>query len=395
MKEDDMCDLGPELLAEAQGVGELMVSWRREFHQFPELAFEENITASRITQALSSMKGMRVFTGLGVPTSVVGLLRGDIDRPALVLRAEMDALPLEEETGLPFSSSMPGVMHACGHDAHMASLLGCAMLLSNRAEQLERPVIFLFQPAEEGRGGAKALVDGGLFRRFKVDTVLGVLMWPHLPYGYLATRKGVMTALSDRIHVEIRGVGGHAATPHATVDPVVAASHVVVGIQSLISREVDPLEGVVISFGQMEAGYAYNVIPENAHLWGTLRAFNTKVRDYLKERLEEMVPLIARAHRARASVEYVKNYPSVHNDPDCVERVMGAAKRFFGADSIRDLEHPLLSGEDFSFYSMEVSSCLMLLGTGMECGLHHPRYDIPEELMPLMAAWEAFLAVTL
>nr|WP_040825530.1 M20 family metallopeptidase [Thermanaerovibrio velox] len=390
-----MCGLGPELLAEAQGLGEMLISWRREFHQFPELAFEENITASRITQALSSMKGMRVFTGFGTPTSVIGVLRGDIDRPALVLRAEMDALPLEEETGLPFSSCMPGVMHACGHDAHMASLLGCAMVLANRAEQLERPVIFLFQPAEEGRGGAKALVEGGFFRRFKVDNVIGVLMWPHLPYGYLATRRGVMTALSDRVHIEIRGVGGHAATPHATVDPVLVASHAVIGVQSLISREVDPLEGAVISFGQMEAGYAYNVIPESAHLWGTLRAFNTEVRDRLKERLEEMVPLIARAHRARASVEYVKNYPSVYNDPDCVERVLRAADRFFGADSVSELEHPLLSGEDFSFYSMEVPSCLMLLGTGMECGLHHPRYDIPEELMPLMSAWEAFLAITM
>jgi len=395
MREDDMGSLGPQLLAEAQSLSELIIGWRRELHQFPELAFEENITASRVVQALSSMEGVQVVRGIGSPTSVVGVIRGDLDAPALVIRSEMDALPLEEETGLPFSSCMPGVMHACGHDAHMASLLGCAMVLSRRAGELKRPVVLLFQPAEEGRGGARALVEGGLLKRFNVGSVLGVLMWPHLEYGHLMTRKGVMTALSDRIHLEIRGVGGHAAAPHDAVDPIVVASHVVLGIQSLISRERDPLKVAVISFGQMEAGYAYNVIPDEAHLWGTLRAFDLEVRDRLKARLEEMVPAMARAYRASASVEYAKNYPSVYNDPDLVDRVMDAAGRFFGPEWLHQMEMPLLSGEDFSFYSMEVPSCLMLLGTGMECSLHHPRYDVPEELMPLMTAWEAYVALSL
>ena len=387
--------LGPELLAEAEARADDLIAWRREFHQFPELAFEENITASRVSQTLASFPGVEVVTGFGVPTAVLGVLRGDLPGPAVALRAEMDALALEEETGLSFASCIPGVMHACGHDAHMAALLGCASLLSQRAESLTRPVVFVFQPAEEGKGGAKALVEAGLLDRFRIEHVLGVLLWPQLPYGHLRTRKGVLTALSDRMHIEIQGVGGHAASPHATVDPVVVAAHVILGMQSLISREIDPLESAVISFGQVEAGYAYNIIPEQAHLWGTLRAFETPVRDYLQERIETLVPALAKAYRARASMEYVRNYPQVFNDGEFTDRVLEAALPFFGEDAVGTLDRPLLSGEDFSFYSKEVPSCLMLLGTGLEYGLHHPRYDVPEELLPFLVAWEAFLALTL
>ena len=392
---NDRVLLGPELLAEAEAMGDDLIAWRREFHQFPELAFEENITASRVAQTLASFPGVEVVTGFGVPTAVLGVLRGDLPGPALALRAEMDALALEEETGLPFASCIPGVMHACGHDAHMAVLLGCAALLARRAESLTRPVVFVFQPAEEGKGGAKALVEAGLLDRYRIEQVLGVLLWPGLPYGHLRTRKGVLTALSDRMHIEIQGVGGHAAAPHTTIDPVVVAAHVILGAQSLLSREVDPLESAVISFGQVEAGYAYNIIPEQAHLWGTLRAFETPVRDYLQERLETLVPSLAKAYRARASMEYIRNYPQVVNDGEFTDRVLEAAEPFFGEEAVGLLEKPLLSGEDFSFYSKEVPCCLMLVGTGLEYGLHHPRYDVPEDLLPFLAAWEAFLALSL
>jgi amidohydrolase len=305
----------------------------------------------------------------------------------------MDALALEEETNLPFASCIPGVMHACGHDAHMACLLGAAALLSRRAEELTRPVMFIFQPAEEGKGGARALVEAGLFSRFSIDRVLGVHLWPNLPYRSLRTRKGVLTALSDRIHIEIKGVGGHAAVPHDTVDPITIAAQIILTIQTMIAREVDPLESAVISFGQLEAGFAYNIIPETAHLWGTLRAFDSRVRDFLQERLETMVPSLAKAWRAQATLEYIRNYPQVVNDPETTERLFAISEPFFGADAVAPMERPILSGEDVSFYSREVPSCFALLGTGLEYGLHHPRYDVPEDLLPFVAAYEAYLGL--
>jgi len=255
-------------------------------------------------------------------------------------------------------------------------------------------VIFLFQPAEEGRGGARALVEAGLFSRFPIGRVLGVHLWPNQPYGSLRTRKGILTALSDRIHIEIQGVGGHAAAPHTTVDPITIAAHLILTIQTLLAREVDPAESAVISFGQLESGYAYNIIPETAHLWGTLRAFESRVRDFVQERLETVVPSVARAWRALATLEYHRNYPQVRNDPETVERVLEVAARFLGPEAVSLMERPILSGEDFAFYSLEVPSCFLLLGTGLEYGLHHSRYDVPEDLLPLTAAFEAYLGLS-
>jgi amidohydrolase len=206
---------------------------------------------------------------------------------------------------------------------------------------------------------------------------------------------GVITALSDRIHVEIRGVGGHAALPHVTVDPILIGANVVLAVQSLVSRELDPLESAVISFGQVEAGEAYNIIPETGHMWGTLRAFDTRVRDFLRERLELLVPAIAAAFRGSAVLDYTQNYPQTQNDSELTMAMLECAGSFFGTEQISVLERPLLSGEDFSFYSLEVPSCLMLIGTGEEVGLHHSRYQVPEEALSLVAAWEAFMGLSL
>lgn len=387
--------LRDSLTGESEAMTEQIVAWRREFHQFPELAYEENITASRIAAALDAMPGMEVVRGLGTPTSVIGVLRKDIDRPALVLRADMDALAVQEETDLPFSSCFPGLMHACGHDSHMASLLGAAKILSARAGELARPVFFLFQPAEEGKGGAKKIIQGGLFSTYNVGRMIGLHFWPMVPYGQLRTKKGTVTALSDRIHVVIKGAGAHAAAPHLGVDPTIVAAHVLLAVQSLLTREMDPMETAVISFGQVEAGEAYNIIPQSAHLWGTLRTFSEDVRDYLQSRLEEMIPLVARGHKALASVEYTRNYPSLVNEDHITDDVLESARRFFGDDLVETMSRPILSGEDFSFYSLEVPSCFMLLGTGSELGLHNPRYDVPEELLPVASAWLAFVGLTL
>lgn len=387
--------LGPELMEEAEDLASDIIAWRREFHQFPELAFEENLTATRVAQVLESTEGIRVHRGFGTPTSVIGVMGEDLPGPAVMLRADMDALAMEEETGLPFGSCIPGVMHGCGHDGHMASLLGASLLLSARRRELRRPVILLFQPAEEGKGGARKLTEAKLTSKFNIGWALGMHFWPKLPYGQFFTKPGPITALSDKFHIEIQGVGAHAATPHLGVDPIMIAAHVLLGLEHLVSREIDPLESAVISVGQIEAGEAYNIIPERAHLWGTARAFDTTVRNTVQERMENTVRDICRAFRGSASVEYRRNYPQTLNDPDFSAEVTERAAVFFGEDMFHTLERPLLAGEDFSFYSLEVPSCFMLLGTGGEYGLHHPKYDVPEELLYLASAWEAFLALTL
>ncbi|MDY9921686.1 MAG: amidohydrolase [Synergistota bacterium] len=258
--------LGAQLLTEAENISEEMRDWRRDFHQFPELAFEENITASKITRVLDSIEGMEVISGFAIPTSVIGILGKDLPGPAILLRSCMDALAVEEETGLPFSSCMPGLMHACGHDAHMASLLGAAKVLSLHRDELKRKVVFLFQPAGEGKGGARILVENRFLETFNIGNAASLNWWSEIPYGELFLRKGVLTALSDRIHIDIRGTAGHAAEPHMAIDPITIASHIVIAIQTMLTREIDPRDPIVVSFGQIDAGYAYNVIPEQVNL---------------------------------------------------------------------------------------------------------------------------------
>ncbi len=387
--------LGAQLLAEAESISEEMQDWRRDFHQFPELAFEENITVSKITRVLESIEGMEVISGFAIPTSVMGILGNDLPGPAILLRSCMDALAVEEETGLSYSSCMPGVMHACGHDAHMASLLGAAKILSLHRDGLKRKIIFLFQPAGEGRGGARILVENRFLETFNIGNAAALHWWPEMPYGELFLRKGVLTALSDRIHIDIRGTAGHAAEPHMAIDPITIASHIVIAIQTMLTREIDPRDPIVVSFGQIEAGFAYNVIPEQVNVWGTLRAFDPKTRDFVQGRIEAMAPAIAKAFRGLASVEYTRNYSQVENDSEMVDKVLSVGLPFFGEDGIRMLERPLLSGEDFSYFSSCVPSVFMLMGTGLEYGLHHPRYDIPESMLSFSAAWEAYMALTL
>lgn len=391
----ELSALGAALLEDAERIFSDMQDWRRDFHQFPELAFEENITASKITNVLKGLPGVEVTAGFAMPTSVIGVIGGDIPGPALMLRATMDAVAADEQTGLPFSSCMPGVVHACGHDAEMASLLGTAAILSEHASELKQRVVVLFQPAGEGRSGAKTLTENGIMEKFGIGRCAAVNWTPELPYSELYTRRGVMTALSDRIHIDIHGTAGHAAEPHMTVDPVTIAANIITTIQTMLSREVDPREAAVVSFGQVEAGAAYNVIPEQANLWGTLRAFNPKTRDFVQSRIETIVPAIAKALRGLASVEYTRNYAQVENNLDMLDEILRIGVPFFGEDGIGMLDRPLLSGEDFSFFSHRAPSVFMLLGTGLEYPLHHPRYDVPESMLSFSAAWSAYLALTL
>jgi len=384
-----------DLFEEATNIYDQLVEWRRGFHVFPELAFEERVTSSRVFQILKSMPGVEVTQAFGETTAVIGKISGKREESAIMIRCPMDALPLQEETDLTFASCIPGVMHGCGHDAHMAVLLGVALLLSQRREMLDRSVVLVFQPAEEGLGGAKRLIDAGLLDSYNIGYALGFHFWPKYGYGKLLLRPGIMTALSDRFHISIQGVGGHAAAPHLAVDPWTIIAHVILAAQALVGREIDPTESAVISFGHLEAGEAHNVIPEQIDLWGSLRALNVEVRDFLQNRLEEMVPLLAKTFRGLGTIKYHRNYPQVINDESLTNLVLNITRDSFGDENLEILDRPLMAGEDFAFYTQVIPSCFLLFGTGGKYWLHHPKYDVPEDLLPFASGLEAYLAFCL
>jgi amidohydrolase len=277
----------------------------------------------------------------------------------------------------------------------MAALLGAASLLAHNAAGLRRPVVFIFQPAEEGRGGARLLIDAGLLTEFGIGGMLCVHWVPHLAYGQIFTNKGGITSFSSKVHIGLMGQGGHGSTPYLTSDPLFLSAQVQVALQSLITREVDPQKNAVLSFGRIEAADVYNVIAEETHLWGTLRATDRETHRFLKFRVEEMVKGMARLAHLTASVEYMLDYGQVINDEEMVSDVFKIGTALIGSDAMEILPSPLLVGEDFSFYAENVPSCLMFLGTGMDYGLYHARYDIPENLLPFAAAWGAYLALFL
>lgn len=391
----ELAKLGAQLLEEAEKGRYDMQQWRRDFHQFPELAFEENITASKICRVLKTINGVEVIQGFAIPTCVIAVIRGDIEGPSVVFRACMDAIGVDEETGLTFSSCIPAVMHAAGNDAHMATLLGVAKLLAKHQDELKHRVVLLFQPAGEGRSGAKQLLQNHFLEKFDVGSCYSINWWPKLPYGELYMRRGVITALSDRIHIDVCGTAGHAAQPYLAVDSVTISAHILLAIQTMLTRDIDPRDPVVVSFGQVEAGVTYNVIPEQANLWGTLRAFSPSVRDFAQKRIETIAPAIAKAFRGLASVEYTKNYGQVEDEPGKVDEIIKTGAFFFGDGGIKMLEVPLLWGDDFAFFSERVPSVFMLMGTGMEYAQHHPKYDIPETMLSFASAWQAYMALTL
>ncbi|MDR1472081.1 MAG: amidohydrolase [Synergistaceae bacterium] len=388
-------EIGMKLLSEAEGMSNDIVEWRRAFHQFPEIGLEERVTASKIEGILSSLPGVEVFRGFGLPTCVIGRLGGDIPGEALALRAEIDAVEVHEDTGLPFSSYDSRISHVQGHDAHMAALLGAAALLSDRRELLRHPVVFIFQPAEEGKGGARLLIDAGMIEEFGIERMLCVHWVPHLPYGQIFTNRGPVTSFSSKLHVGLLGQGGHGPTPYLTSDPMYLSAQIQVALQGIITREVDPQKAAVLSFGRIEAADVYNVIAEEVHLWGTLRSTDRKAHQFLKHRVEEVVKAMAHIAHIGASVEYALDYGQVVNNDTLVSDIFQIGTSLVGSDTMEILSNPLLVGEDFSFYSEQIPSCMMFLGTGMDYGLYHARYDIPENLLPFASAWAAYLALFL
>lgn len=363
-----------------------VVADRRHLHEHPELAFEEYETSKFVAERLASLGVDDLKTGVG-GTGVTGLIRGGKgDGKVVMVRADMDALPILEENDVEYKSTKPGVMHACGHDAHTAMLLGLTRLLMDVRSEFAGTVKVLFQPAEEvPPGGAIGMIEDGALENPRVDAVLGLHVSSETQAGKIGMRSGSGSASSDRFRITVQGKGGHAASPHEAVDPVVIGSQIVLAFQTLVSRETNPIDSAVISTTAFIAGEAFNVIPDTAELRGTVRTLDQDVREHLEKRLTEIATGIGKAGGADVVVDYIRGYPGIVNDPDMTDLVRNAAIASVGEENV--IESPVsMGGEDFSYFSLERPGCFFNVGTrneerGIVWGHHHPRFDVEEEGM--------------
>ncbi|GAA5237172.1 amidohydrolase [Verticiella sediminum] len=367
-----------------------LTALRRDLHAHPELGFEEVRTAGIVARELQAL-GMEVHQGIG-KTGVVGVLRGrgfDSGR-MLGLRADMDALPMVEANDFGHCSRKAGLMHGCGHDGHTAMLLGAARYLAATRE-FDGTAVFIFQPAEEGRGGAQAMIDDGLFDTYPCDAIYALHNWPALPPGTLGINSGPMMAAADRFEITVNGRGGHGAHPYQTCDPVVIAAHVVTALQSIVSRNVNPLDAAVVSVGSIQAGNpgAMSVIPEQAQLVGTVRSFRRSVQDMVEQRMRELASAVAQGFGGSADVRYDRIYPATLNTPREAAFVADVATAVLGPEKVvRDLQ-PSMGSEDFSFMLQHRPGAYFRLGQGgAENGrfLHNAHYDFNDDIIPVGAA---------
>jgi hippurate hydrolase len=365
-----------------------LTEWRRDIHAHPELGLEEHRTSELVAAKLASW-GIEVTRGLA-GTGVVGTLRSGSSGRSIGLRADMDALEMTEANEFEYRSSNPGKMHACGHDGHTTMLLGAAKYLAE-TRNFDGTVHFIFQPAEEGLGGGRIMVEEGLFDRFPCDAVYGAHNDTGLPVGTMVAVAGSVSAASDRFWIRIRGKGGHAARPHRTIDPVVVGCHVVLALQSVVARRVDPQEAAVLSITQFHAGSTGNVIAEEAVLNGTVRTLRPEVQDEVQELLTSMAVATAAAHGAEAVVEYERGYPPVVNAAEPTERAAAAAARVLGEGKVIRERRPGMGGEDFSFMALRVPGCFVRIGQAEgELGstpVHNPRYDFNDAILPIGASF--------
>ena len=367
---------------------------RRDLHANPELGFREHRTAAMVARLLSGW-GYSVTTGIG-GTGVVGQLQRGRGGRRLGLRADMDALPVHEKTGLEWASTAPGVMHACGHDGHTATLLAAAQAIAQSA-RFEGTVNLIFQPAEEGAGGAVRMIDDGLFERFPCDAVFAMHNMPGLATGSFMFRSGPTMASSDDVTVHLNGVGGHGAMPHTTTDVIVAASSIVLALQSVVARNVDPLETAVVSVGALHAGQAGNVIPDRATLELSVRALNAEVRALLRRRIVEIVESQARGLGVEAVIDWRPGYDVLVNDAHCTQFASGVALSLFGPDRVVTEGRRFTASEDFAFMLQKVPGCYFFVGNGLAgqpggCMVHHPGYDFNDHIIaPVSQFWAALV----
>ena len=363
-------------------------TWRRDIHQNPELLYDVELTAKYVSDRLRAFGCDEVKTSVG-RTGVVGVIRGakGSSTRAIGLRADMDALPIEEATNLPYRSRIPGKMHACGHDGHTAMLLGAARRLAQTRNFAGNAVI-IFQPAEEGGAGAMAMIDDGLMDRFGVEEVYGMHNWPSLPVGSFMLRKGPLMAAADEITITVEGQGGHAAMPHQCVDPVVLGAQILLALQTIASRNVDPLDACVVSITRFEAGSASNVIPQSAWLNGTVRTLQAQTRDLAEKRIREIAAGLAAAGGATARVHYRRGYPATVNHPAQTEFAAAVARKVVGDSHVDSNVAPVMGAEDFSFMLEARPGAFIFLGNGDSAKLHHPAYDFNDAAIPYgMSYW--------
>lgn len=373
-----------------------IMAWRRDLHAHPELMYDVHRTAAFVAERLRSFGCDEVVTGIG-RTGVVGVIRGRHSRTGAVraigLRADMDALPVEEETNLAYASKTPGKMHACGHDGHTAMLLGAAQYLAETRDFAGDAVV-IFQPAEEGGAGAAAMIDDGLMDRFGIDQVYGMHNGPGLPVGEFAIRPGAMMAAMDRIGIEIEGVGGHAAYPHNTIDPIVVGAQLIIALQTIIARSVDPLDSAVISICEFHAGHASNVIPGSARLRGTARTLSPSVRDLIEKRLREVVAGVAQQTGATIRLDYNRGYPVLINHADQTEAAARAARGVAGEARVNNDMIPIMAAEDFAYMLEARPGAFIFIGNGDSAGLHHPAYNFNDDAIVYGTSYWARLVET-
>jgi amidohydrolase len=367
---------------------------RRDIHAHPELAFEESRTADLVARKLAGW-GIEVHRGLA-KTGVVGVIKGRKASPrSLGLRADMDCLPMHETNGFAHKSTHAGRMHACGHDGHTTMLLGAARYLAE-TRNFAGTAYLIFQPAEEGGGGGQVMVKEGLFRQFPADEIYALHNYPGLPAGKMAVRAGPMMAATDEIKISIRGTGGHGAFPHLAVDPVVAAAHVITALQTIASRNVEPVDAVVVSVCSLATSQigAFNVIPDAVNLVGTVRTFKAETRDLAERRVREIATKVAEAFGASATVEYMRGYPATVNSVRESQFAAQVGERVFGPANVITDFAPVMGGEDFSYMLLEKPGAYVFLGQGggpNSCFLHNPGYDFNDEVIPLGAGYLAAL----
>jgi amidohydrolase len=371
-----------------------ITAWRRDIHAHPELQYDVHRTAASVADKLKSFGCDEVVTGIG-RTGVVGVIRGGKGAGSRVigLRADMDALPIEEANDVPYKSTVPGKMHACGHDGHTAMLLGAARYLAE-TRNFDGTAVVIFQPAEEGGAGGKAMVQDGLMDRFRIEEVYGMHNYPGLPVGEFALRPGPLLASADRITIEIEGRGGHAARPHFSIDTILVGAQIVSQIQSIVARNVDPLHAAVISICVFQAGTTDNVIPQTALLRGTARSLTPEVRDLLERRLHEVVEGTARLYGATAKLTYKRDYPVTRNHERQAAFAADIAAQVVGSERVDHDVAPVMGAEDFSFMLEARPGAFIFVGNGDSAGLHHPAYDFNDEVIPIGTSYWVKLVET-
>jgi len=368
-----------------------ITAWRRDFHEHPELLFDVHRTAGKVAELLRGFGCDEVVEGIG-RTGVVGVIRGKTDSQGRVigLRADMDALPIHEQTGVPYASRTPGKMHACGHDGHTAMLLGAAKYLAE-TRNFDGTAVVIFQPAEEGGGGGREMVTDGMIERWGIQEVYGMHNMPGIPLGHFAIRPGAMMAAADQFDITVTGKGGHAAKPHECIDTTVVAAHIIVALQTIASRNVDPLKQVVVSVCTVATDSpAHNVIPQVVVMKGTVRTMDHAVQDFVERRIHEIVTGTATALGASAAVNYQRGYPVTMNTPENTRYAAAVAKAVSG--HVDDDTPPLMGAEDFSYMLNERPGAYIFLGNGDTAMVHHPAYNFDDNAIPFGSSWYAGMA---